>query len=41
VSRRCLLARRVLTDDRELFGPVLPLVPVEDVDEAIKFINAR
>ncbi|TFY56737.1 hypothetical protein EVG20_g8816 [Dentipellis fragilis] len=25
----------------EIFGPVLPIVPVEDVDEAIEFINAR
>lgn len=26
---------------RELFGPILPIVPVNDVDEAIEFINAR
>ena len=25
----------------EIFGPVLPIVPVEDVNEAIAFINAR
>ena len=25
----------------ELFGPVLPIVPVKDVDEAIEFINDR
>ncbi|KAF8137586.1 NAD-dependent aldehyde dehydrogenase [Boletus edulis] len=25
----------------ELFGPVLPVVPVKDVDEAIEFINER
>ncbi|KAF5379237.1 hypothetical protein D9615_006047 [Tricholomella constricta] len=25
----------------EIFGPLLPIVPVEDVDEAIAFINAR
>ena len=25
----------------ELFGPVLPIVPVKDVDEATKFINDR
>jgi len=25
----------------EIFGPLLPIVPVEDVDEAIRFINAR
>lgn len=26
---------------REIFGPLLPIVPVEDLDEAIAFINAR
>jgi acyl-CoA reductase-like NAD-dependent aldehyde dehydrogenase len=26
---------------REIFGPILPIVPVDDVDEAIEFINAR
>ncbi|KAL4072468.1 Aldehyde/histidinol dehydrogenase [Scleroderma yunnanense] len=25
----------------ELFGPILPIIPVKDVDEAIAFINAR
>ncbi|KAF9009920.1 NAD-aldehyde dehydrogenase [Cyathus striatus] len=25
----------------EIFGPVLPIVPVENVDEAIKFVNER
>jgi len=25
----------------EIFGPVLPIIAVEDVDEAIEFINAR
>jgi aldehyde dehydrogenase (NAD+) len=25
----------------EIFGPVLPIVPVDNVDEAIKFINER
>ena len=25
----------------EIFGPVLPIVPVKDVDEAIEFINDR
>jgi len=25
----------------ELFGPVLPIVPVEDIDAAIAFVNAR
>ena len=26
---------------REIFGPVLALVPVKDVDEALAFINER
>lgn len=26
---------------REIFGPILPLVPVADVDEAIAFVNER
>ncbi|KAF7425984.1 hypothetical protein PC9H_008346 [Pleurotus ostreatus] len=25
----------------EIFGPILPIVPVKDIDEAIAFINAR
>ncbi|KAJ8516845.1 hypothetical protein ONZ45_g5915 [Pleurotus djamor] len=25
----------------EIFGPILPIVPVKDVDEAIAFVNAR
>jgi aldehyde dehydrogenase (NAD+) len=25
----------------EIFGPILPIVPVQDVDEAISFVNAR
>ncbi|KAH9042524.1 NAD-aldehyde dehydrogenase [Lactarius pseudohatsudake] len=28
-------------DDSEIFGPVLPIIEVDDVDEAIEFINAR
>ncbi|KAH9060605.1 NAD-aldehyde dehydrogenase [Lactarius vividus] len=28
-------------DDSEIFGPVLPIIEVNDVDEAIEFINAR
>ncbi|KIJ14702.1 hypothetical protein PAXINDRAFT_99957, partial [Paxillus involutus ATCC 200175] len=28
-------------DSLELFGPVLPVVPVKDLDAAIEFINAR
>lgn len=26
---------------RELFGPFLPVLPVEDVDEAIQFVSSR
>jgi acyl-CoA reductase-like NAD-dependent aldehyde dehydrogenase len=26
---------------REIFGPVLPIVPVESVDEGITFVNAK
>ena len=26
---------------RELFGPLLPVVPVKNLDEAIEFINDR
>ncbi|KAI0727112.1 aldehyde dehydrogenase [Fomitopsis betulina] len=39
------LVKDVRGDDsllsEELFGPVLPIVPVKDVDEAIEFINQR
>ncbi|KJA17586.1 hypothetical protein HYPSUDRAFT_192078 [Hypholoma sublateritium FD-334 SS-4] len=39
------LVRDVEGDDSlmsdEIFGPLLPVVPVEDIDAAIKFINAR
>lgn len=43
------LAPTVLTDvdpktkvmQEEIFGPVLPIVPVKNVDEAIDFINER
>lgn len=27
--------------NREIFGPILPIVPVENIDEAIRFINER
>lgn len=27
--------------NREIFGPVLPIVPVEDIDEAIEVVNTR
>lgn len=26
---------------RELFGPFLPILPVDDVDEAIRFVNSK
>ena len=26
---------------REIFGPVLLVITIKDVDEAVKFINAR
>ncbi|KZT02538.1 NAD-dependent aldehyde dehydrogenase [Laetiporus sulphureus 93-53] len=39
------LVKDVKGDDslmsEEIFGPVLPIIPVKDVDEAIEFINAR
>ncbi|KAI5269599.1 aldehyde dehydrogenase family 3 member A2 isoform X2 [Manis pentadactyla] len=43
------VAPTVLTDvdpetkvmQEEIFGPILPIVPVKDADEAIKFINER
>jgi len=25
----------------EIFGPVLPVIPVDDVDAAVRYINAR
>ena len=30
-----------LTWSRELFGPILPIIPVDSLDEALAFINAR
>jgi len=37
--------KNVSADDslmsEEIFGPLLPIVPVEDVDEAINFVNER
>ena len=35
--------KRSRTDPRfrELFGPILPVVPVKNLDEAIEFINDR
>ncbi|PBK67527.1 NAD-aldehyde dehydrogenase [Armillaria solidipes] len=39
------VVRDVSFDDplmsEELFGPILPIVPVENIDEAIKFVNAH
>ncbi|KAI0767690.1 NAD-dependent aldehyde dehydrogenase [Fomes fomentarius] len=35
------LVKDVTGDDPEIFGPVLLLVPVKNVDEAIAFMNAR
>jgi aldehyde dehydrogenase (NAD+)/aldehyde dehydrogenase (NAD(P)+) len=39
------IVKDVRSDDslmrEEIFGPILPIVPVDDVDEAIEFINAR
>ncbi|XP_065551248.1 aldehyde dehydrogenase family 3 member A2 isoform X2 [Lathamus discolor] len=45
----CFIAPTILTDvspeskvmEEEIFGPVLPIVTVNDVDEAIEFINRR
>ena len=33
-----------VTDDimqDEIFGPILPIVPVKDMDEAIEIVNSR
>lgn len=27
--------------EEEIFGPVLPIVPVEDMDEAIRVVNSK
>ncbi|XP_010162526.1 fatty aldehyde dehydrogenase [Antrostomus carolinensis] len=45
----CFIAPTILTDvspeskvmEEEIFGPVLPILPVKSVDEAIEFINGR
>ncbi|NXA50852.1 AL3A2 dehydrogenase, partial [Nothocercus julius] len=45
----CFIAPTILTDvspeakvmQEEIFGPILPIVPVKSVDEAIEFINSR
>ena len=31
----------VLMTVREIFGPVLPLVPVDSLDEAIAYVNSQ
>ena len=36
-----VLSALMVLSYREIFGPVLLLISVKDVDEAIKFINAR
>lgn len=28
-------------DLREIFGPILPIIPVDSVSDAIEFVNAR
>ncbi|EMD33344.1 hypothetical protein CERSUDRAFT_87228 [Gelatoporia subvermispora B] len=39
------IVKNVLSDDslmsEEIFGPILPIVPVADIDEAIAFVNER
>ncbi|NWX13366.1 AL3A2 dehydrogenase, partial [Aegotheles bennettii] len=45
----CFIAPTILTDvspeskvmEEEIFGPVLPILPVKSVDKAIEFINGR
>ncbi|XP_014808744.1 PREDICTED: fatty aldehyde dehydrogenase-like [Calidris pugnax] len=45
----CFIAPTILTDvspeskvmEEEIFGPVLPILPVKNVDKAIEFINRR
>ena len=45
----CFIAPAVYVDvtsddplmQEEIFGPVLPIVTVDSIDEAIKFINSR
>lgn len=27
--------------EQEIFGPILPIVPVEDIDEAIRIVNSK
>ncbi|CCM02302.1 uncharacterized protein FIBRA_04392 [Fibroporia radiculosa] len=36
-----VFGNKVELSEREIFGPILPVVPVKDVDAAIEFINER
>ena len=42
-SKFCLVVFEPKIDSfvRELFGPILPIVPVANISEAIGFVNAR
>ncbi|KDN50116.1 hypothetical protein RSAG8_01452, partial [Rhizoctonia solani AG-8 WAC10335] len=35
------VVKDVDADDTEIFGPILPIVPVQDVDAAIEYVNAN
>ena len=39
VLKNVSLDAPVMSD--EIFGPILPVIPVDDMDEAIRFVNAR
>lgn len=36
-----IIYQPVHTSEREIFGPILPIVPVKSLDGAIEFINER
>ncbi len=40
-SKTTFLKQVHLATTREIFGPILPIVPVDSVDDAIAFINER
>ena len=40
-SRLFDLVSLILHDERELFGPILPIISVESISEAIEFVNSR
>lgn len=40
-NKRTITHAKPFIRDRELFGPFLPILPVEGVDEAINFVRAR